>query len=159
MSRQVTIQVSEHVIRRTATAVLLLAAALTAAAAHAWAPATRTSEAAAQPQQDVIRLESRLSRLEQRFYSVEASIRALEQQPRLPDPAAARPARDPEVSLLLTEVEALRRRLAEVECGLTKIDERTLTPAAREERRKSAGGGADPCRLGVGTPVRLSARP
>ena len=35
------------------------------------------------PQQDIIRLESRLAQLEQRFYTIETSVRTLEQQSRL----------------------------------------------------------------------------
>jgi hypothetical protein len=95
----------------------------------------------------VTRIESRLSLLEQRFYSMEANIRGLEQQSRLSGVTTSRDARDPEVGLLRAEVVALRQRLAEIECALAKVDERTLTPAAREARRKSTGGTTDPCRL------------
>jgi hypothetical protein len=131
---------------------------LAAAAAYAWVPVAGTGEAAAPPQ-NVARIESRLSQLEQRIYSIESSIRGLEQQSRLSDITSGRSARDPEVGLLRTEVEALRLRLAEVECGLAKVDERTLTAAAREARRKSDGGARDTCRLNVDSPLRLPARP
>ncbi|HEX8557762.1 MAG TPA: hypothetical protein VF668_06665 [Pyrinomonadaceae bacterium] len=138
----------------------VLALLASAAALYAGRTAWGVGEAATPAPQDVIRLESRLSRLEQRLSTIELSIRGLEQQSRL---SAAAPggtgARAPEVSLLRSEVEALRRRLADAECGLAKVDERTLTPAAREERRQSAAAPTDPCRLGAETPVRLSARP
>jgi hypothetical protein len=107
----------------------------------------------------VTRIESRLNQLEQRIYSIESSIRGLEQQSRLSGVTAGRSARDPEIGLLRTEVEALRLRLAEVECGLAKVDERTLTAAAREARRKSVGGAGDPCRLDADAPLRLPSRP
>ena len=138
-------------------AALLLVSAL-AAAAYAGGPVTGTSEAAA-PLQDVTRLENRLTRLEQSIYSIETSIRGLEQQSRLSGVTAGMAARDPELGLLRAEVEALRGRLAEVECGLAKLDERTLTPAARRVRRGPAAGAGDPCRLNADTPMRLSARP
>lgn len=138
--------------------VLLLCSALTAAAAYAGGAAAGGGVVAPLPQ-DVIRIESRLSQLEQRFYSVEASIRGLEQQSRLSGLGAGRAARDPEVSLLRSDVEALGRRLAEAECALARVDERTLSAAAKRAREKSAGVPGDPCRLNVDTPVRLPARP
>ncbi|HEY0172454.1 MAG TPA: hypothetical protein VGB98_15640 [Pyrinomonadaceae bacterium] len=137
-------------------AVLLFAAA---AAAYALRPAASTGEAATPAPQDLIRVESRIGRLEQRFYSVEASIRGLEQQLRAPAAVRGSGARDPEVGLLRAEVESLRRRLADVECGLSRVDERTLTPAAREARRKSSAGNADPCRLDADAPLRPATRP
>lgn len=122
--------------------------------------AGKSSTAAAVPPQDVTRIESRLSQLEQRFYSIETSIRGLEQQSRLSDVRTERATRDPEVGLLRADVEALRRRLAEIECGVVKMDERTLTPAAKEARQKSVAGGAgDPCRLNAEAPLRLPTRP
>lgn len=137
--------------------VLVLVSAI-AAAAYAGGPAAGTGEAATPPQ-DVIRIESRLSQLEQRFYSVEASIRGLEQQSRLSDINSGRAARDPEVGLLRAEVEALRQRLIEVECGLAKVDERTLNAAAKRARQGPSRGAGDPCRLNADAPVRLPSRP
>lgn len=140
-------------------AALLLVLTVFVGASYALAPA-RGGAAAAPPPQDLIRVESRLTQLEQRLYLMETSLRGLEQQARLsaPSPGAAR--RDPEVELLRTELDALRLRLAEAECGLARVDERTLTPAARETRRKAeAANAADPCRLNPEAPLRLSARP
>lgn len=145
--------------RRTPASRWPLALALVAAAAfYAGRPAVGTGEAATPAPQDLIRVESRLGQLEQRFYAVESSIRGLEQQSRA-SYAAPRPGtRDPEVGLLRSELESLRRRLAEVECGLSRVDERTLTPQAREARRKNAAG-ADPCRLDADATPRPMSRP
>jgi uncharacterized protein with PIN domain len=137
----------------------VLALVLAAVAAYTGKPAMRTGEAATVPPQDVTRIESRLSLIEQRFYSIEASIRSLEQQSRVSGITTGRAAPDPEVGQLRAEVESLRQRLAEIECGLVKVDERTLTPAAREARRKYARNAGDPCRLNADSPLRLSARP
>jgi hypothetical protein len=141
-------------------ATLLLVLTIFAGASYALTPARGGTEAAAPPPQDLIRVESRLTQLEQRLYSIETSLRGLEQQVRLPaaSPGAAR--RNAEVELLRTELDTLRLRLAEVECGLARVDERTLTPAARETRRKAEPANvADPCRLNPEVPLRLSARP
>ncbi|HEV2764447.1 MAG TPA: hypothetical protein VGV38_15820 [Pyrinomonadaceae bacterium] len=143
--------------RRTAAhawpAIFLLLAA--AAVAYAWRPALDAGGAASPPAQDLTRIESRLSQMEQRFYSIEASIRSLEQQSRLSELTAGRGARDPEVALLRADVDAMRRRLAEVECALARVDERTLTAAARKAR----GEPGDPCRLNADAPLRLPGRP
>jgi hypothetical protein len=136
---------------------LLVVAAVTA---YTGKSAARTVAATPLPTQDVTRIESRLSQLEQRLYSIETNIRGLEQQLRLSSSTTERAtARDPEVGLLRTEVEALRQRLAEIECGLARVDERTLTPSAKEARRKSTGGTSNPCRLNADAPLRLPTRP
>lgn len=109
--------------------------------------------------QDVIRIESRISQLEQRFYTLELSMRSLEQQSRMSGAPRESAARDSEVVLLRAEVDGLRRLLGEIECGLAKVDERTLSQAAREARRKTATGAVDPCRLSADTPLRLPTRP
>lgn len=139
-------------------AVLVLVSAFAVAGTYAGVKAVDRSEAAA-PSQDTIRIESRLSQLEQRIYSIETSIRGLQQQSRLADVNAGRAARDPEVGLLRSEMDTLRRQLAEVECGLARVDERTLTVAARAARRKTEAGAGDPCRLNADAPLRLSTNP
>jgi chromosome segregation ATPase len=115
-------------------------------------PANSTAEA-----QDLTGIERRISLLEQRFYSVETSINRLEQQTRLTPGTASSQERTIEINLLRSEVETLQRRLAEAECGLLKLDERTLSPAARQARQRASG--TDPCRLSADSPVKLSARP
>jgi hypothetical protein len=141
--------------------VILLLVSLLAAGGIAYKGKSlmRTVEATPSPPQDLTRIESRLSLLEQRFYTMETSIRGLEQQLRLSSSTMARTERDPELRLLRAEVEALRQRLAEIECGLARVDERTLNPAAKEARRKSAGGATEPCRFNADAPLRLPTRP
>lgn len=111
--------------------------------------------------QDTVHLERRISLLEQRFYSIETSINRLEQQASLSQrPSVTQPSgREMEVNLLRAEMETLRRRLVEIECGLVKLDERTTTPAAREARKRPSASSTDPCRLNSEAPVQLSTRP
>jgi len=110
--------------------------------------------------QDVRSLDRRISSLEQRLYSIETSINRLERsaiaQPR---PATSPGARDPEINLLRGEIQTLQLRLSEIECGLLKLDQRTLAPAVREARRSSGERSADPCRIDPAGPLRLSTRP
>lgn len=135
----------------------LLALALVAAAAYGWRAGDSSASAAAPAAQDISRVETRISLLEQRFRSVELSISRLEQQSRLPTTTPGVATRGEDLNLLRAEVDALRRRLAEAECGLLRIDERTLAPAARDDRRRA--GATDPCRLNSPAPVNLSSRP
>jgi chromosome segregation ATPase len=107
------------------------------------------------PQQDVIRLETRVNQLEQRLYSLDGNVRNLEQQLRLVG-STGRSAGAEDAARLRFELQALQQRVAEHECALAKLDERTLSPAMRAARRKSGPGANDPCRLNVDTPVQLS---
>lgn len=104
-----------------------------------------------EPQQDVIRLENRLSQLEQRLYSIETSLRTVEQQTRLGS-ISSRGVSPEEIAVMHSEIQTLQNRMIENECSLAKLDERTLTP----ERRRRAGA-TDPCRLDFETPIRLPA--
>lgn len=105
------------------------------------------------PQQDFIRLEQRINQLEQRLFGIENTLRSVEQQSRLGG-AGSRGATPEDVARLRLEVQALTNRLAEHECALAKLDERTLSPAMRAARRKSAVG-SDVCRQNVDAPVQL----
>ena len=114
------------------------------------------SSTAAEATQDVSSLDRRLSLLEQRFYSMESSITRLQtyiasQRPPVTQPGTS----DRDLILIREEVQRLTMRMAEIECGLIKLDERT-TPATR---RNAAGKSNDPCRLNPDTPVRLSTHP
>jgi hypothetical protein len=111
--------------------------------------------------QDTVNLERRISLLEQRFYSVESSINRLERQATISQRTIPQQSgtSEMEVNLLRAEVETLRRRIGEIECGLIKLDERTATPAARESRRKANPPTTDPCRQSAELPLKLSARP
>ena len=106
--------------------------------------------------QDPASLDRRLSMLEQRFYSMESSISRLQtyvatQRPQVSQPSTS----DRELSLMREELQRLTLRMAEIDCGLIKLDERT-TPAAR---RNPTAKSNDPCRLNPDTPVRLSTHP
>jgi hypothetical protein len=113
-------------------------------------------EHAAAPPQDAIRLETRINQLEQRLYTIETSIRTLEQQSRIGS-VTSRTVTPEEVAALRAEVQSLGLRLSDEECAIAKLDERTLTPAARAARIRS-GARTEPCRLNADTPVRFPER-
>jgi len=109
------------------------------------------------PQQDVIRLDARISQLEQRFYTVENSLRTLEQQSRISGMNRGGGSVTPDdIAVLRSEIQTLQVRIMEDECALAKLDERTLTPTAREARRRAAGN--DPCRNNFELPLRPPTR-
>jgi hypothetical protein len=117
-----------------------------------------SSANAALPAQDLMSLDRRLSTLEQRLFLIESNITQLQQrvqyaQPQ--QPAVTTTTRDPEVERLRAELSLLQSRLGEVECGVLKLDERTLPAAARAQQAKPT----DPCRSQPNTHVRLSSRP
>jgi len=102
----------------------------------------------AEPQQDVIRLDTRINQLEQRLYIIENNLRNLDQQARV---GGARAVSPEDLTRLMAEVSALERRLADDECGLARLDERTLSP----EVRRKAGGASNECRQNINAPLRL----
>jgi hypothetical protein len=106
--------------------------------------------------QDPVRLETRINQLEQRLYTIETSLRMLEQQSRA-GAVTPRTVTPDDFSVLRAEIQALQLRLNDDECAIAKLDERTLSPAAREARRRSAAR-TEPCRLSADTPVRLPER-
>ena len=103
------------------------------------------------PQQDVMRLESRFNQLETRLTFIENRLRSVEQQSRLSD---SRGVGQNDWAVLRSELQTLQQRVAEHECALAKLDERTLAPNARATRRRSAAEN-DPCRASSDTPIRL----
>jgi hypothetical protein len=107
----------------------------------------------ATPPQDAIRLESRINQLETRLYTIEASIRSLEQQSRLAG-ASQRGLSQDDLVRLRADIQTLQLRLVEDECALARLDERTLSPAMR---RKLVGR-PDPCRATPDAPLQLSDR-
>jgi len=110
------------------------------------------SNASSGAEQDINRLDSRMTQLEQRLYTIESSLRNLEQQSRI-NSLPSRSVRSEDLDRLNSGLQALERRLADDECGLARIDERTLSPEARNARRKS--GVSDQCRSNLNTPLRL----
>jgi hypothetical protein len=119
----------------------------------------RTSAYAGEGAQDTVYLDRRISTLEMRLSTIESSLRSLEQQAMASQRMTqGQPTRDPEISLARTEIEMLRGRLRELECGLTHLDERTLSVTAREALKRSSGQSTDPCRLNPETPLQISPR-
>jgi hypothetical protein len=108
------------------------------------------------PQQDVIRLEQRINQMEQRLYAMETTLRSVEQQARLGG-TTSRDLSQQEVTLLTSQLQSLQLRLADYDCALAKLDERTLSPAMRDARRKAAAV-SDPCRSNADAPLRLPDR-
>jgi len=117
--------------------------------------AARTS-AGPVPQQDVIRLDARISQLEQRFYTMETSVRTLEQQSRIAGMNRGGSVTPDDITLLRSEIQRLQARIMEDECALAKLDERTLSPTARDARQRAAGN--DPCRANFELPLRPPSR-
>lgn len=106
--------------------------------------------------QDPGSLDRRLSLLEQRFYSVESSVSRLQQyvatqRPSVPQPTTS----DRDLILMREELQRLTLRMAEIDCGLIKLDERTTPVARRNPTAKSN----DPCRLNPDQSLRLSTHP
>lgn len=103
----------------------------------------------------------RVDQLEQRFYQLESKIDRVEQEARRP--AVSTPSitggNDAEMRLLRSELDSMRLRLGEAECGLLHVDERTLTLAARAARKKALAGGTENCRSNSSSAIELSARP
>lgn len=110
----------------------------------------------ATPQQDVIRLETRVNQLETRLYSIESNLRTIEQQSRLAG-TSQRGLSQEDVARLRAEIQTLQLRLAEDECALARLDERTLSPSMRDARRKSATR-IDSCRANPDAPLQLPDR-
>ncbi|HEX2268238.1 MAG TPA: hypothetical protein VHH35_01815 [Pyrinomonadaceae bacterium] len=107
--------------------------------------------------QDPAGLDRRISMLEQRFYRLETSISRLEQVVASQRSIGSTPDRsDREITLLSQELQRLQLRMTELECGLVKIDERTLPASARRSGDQKS---TDPCRASPNTQLRLSARP
>jgi uncharacterized protein YlxW (UPF0749 family) len=122
-------------------------------------PGNTSLEPEAMAAQDVMILDRRISSLEQRFFSLESSINQLQQQYMASRSSPASPnTRNPEIDRLRSEILLLEQRIREVECGVVKLDERTLPASARESRRAERQGN-DPCRLRPETPLQLSSRP
>jgi predicted nucleic acid-binding Zn-ribbon protein len=139
--------------------VLILSAVVGTSAVNYRGPSIRTSIGAATASaQDAFYLDRRISMLETRLRSVESSMRSLQQQAMRSERPTTQPARDPEVTLLRSEVEILNSRLRELECALVRLDERTLSPSAKEAQRRTALQSSDPCRVNPDTPIQLSPR-
>ena len=113
-----------------------------------------------QAQQDPF-LTQRLNQIEQRFNSFETRITRLEQELRYTGIMRGTPANNDntEIRLLNSQMEIMQRRIGEIECALLKLDERTLTDAARQGRRKTGGDLSEACRRNSNVPLQLSVFP
>lgn len=106
--------------------------------------------------QDPAGLDRRISLLEQRFYQLESSMNRLQQVVASQRSTGATTDSTREITLLSQELQRLQLRMTEIECGLVKLDERTLAASAR---RSGEPRSTDPCRATPNTSLRLSARP
>lgn len=114
------------------------------------------SKVEANATQDVNSLDRRISMLEQRFYALDSSLNRLQQYmaSQRPVTTTTQPSiSERELLVLREEVQRLSVRLGEVECGVVKLDERTVNPNRR------GGRSTDPCRLSPDAPLRLPTRP
>lgn len=104
-------------------------------------------------------LSRRIDQVEQRFYSLESRLNRLEtsSSPSIMSPQV-RGTNDVELQFLRTQIDGLRTRVGELECGLLRVDERTL-PAASRTARRQLSRNAEPCRQDPARSVELSARP
>lgn len=120
---------------------------------------TDKGTSAVHAQQDPF-LERRINQIEQRFNLIETRISRVEQQSRFTDIVPQTSVnRDIEINLMRSQIQSLQLRIAELECNLLKLDERTLTAAAKQSRRKVNTNEIDRCRENPNTSVQLSARP
>src|SRR5262245_25535273 len=98
--------------------------------------------------QDPSSLDRRISMLEQRFFTLESSMNRLQtsvaSQRSVNTSSSSSDLRDRQVDQLQQDMQRLQLRLAEVECGLLKLDERTATAGAN--RRSGEPRPTDPCR-------------
>jgi predicted nucleic acid-binding Zn-ribbon protein len=105
-------------------------------------------------------LEQRINRIEQNLNYIETRLNRLEQNSSLPSitPKIA-DNNGIETRALRSEIEILQLRVGELECGMLRLDERTLTDTARRSRGQKALSATDPCRKDASAPLKLSARP
>ena len=135
--------------------------AVAAAKAYTLRTSFGTTMPAAQAQ-DVGFLDRRINLLEQRFYSIESRLNRLEQQMSMAQrvvPTPSQPMRDPDVDVLRNDSESLKARVRELECGILRLDERTLPEGTKDTRRRTGAQPKDPCRVNPETPIKLSVRP
>jgi hypothetical protein len=119
-------------------------------------PDSSASRPAPASGQDTTFLGQRINMLEQRLNLIESSIRTLDQQISTQRSVAPQPNRNPDTAVLQSEIEVLRSLVRELQCGLVHVDERTLSAAAKEARKRMKADPTDPCRLMPETPVQLT---
>jgi hypothetical protein len=104
-------------------------------------------------------LARRIDQVEQRFYSLESRLNRLEMgsSPSIVSPQV-RNTNEVDLQFLRTHVDSLRTRVGELECGVLRLDEMTMSSGSRTSRRQT-GRNAEPCRQDPARAVELSARP
>src|SRR3954464_13754987 len=80
-------------------------------------------------------LSRRVDMLEQRLYSIESRLSSMSSRVEPPMISTIPSTAQNDVNFLRTQMDGMRVRLGEVECGLLKLDERTLTAAQRRTNR------------------------
>ena len=115
-------------------------------------------------QQDVM-LDRRIGQIEQRFYTIESRLNQLESASRYGSSSSIGNRNDTELRLMRVELDRLRAdmdllktRVADVECAMFKLDERTLSSAARTIRKRTEPDTNEGCRMDFNTPIQLSTR-
>ena len=107
-------------------------------------------------------LAQRINQIEQRFTLIESRLNQIEQQSRysqLTSPNVNN-LQDTELRLIHSQLDTLQLRLEETECGLLRLDERTLSNTARQARKSANSvASSDICRETPNVPLQLSARP
>lgn len=106
-------------------------------------------------------LSRRVDQIENRFYSLESRLNRVEQEASKPRPSTPGllNTNDSDVQYLRSQIDSLRLRVGEAECGLLRLDERTLTAVAKQSRVKTGPKESDRCRVDTLAPIHLSARP
>lgn len=104
-------------------------------------------------------LSRRIDQIESRFYTIESRLERVESatRPTLSPPPLIQ-GNDQEIRALQQQIDSLRTRIGELECGVLKLDERTLAASARSSRIRGTQN-SELCRREIGLPVQLSARP
>jgi|SRR5207253_11477933 len=127
-------------------ALIVALCAMVGISARAYFPGTDAAST-----QNIAGLESSVRSLEQRLNFIETRISRLEQQSVLNStPQASSTRNELQFDLLQRQIATLQGQITEIECGLAKLDERTLPPRVRAERIN------DPCRLNPDVPLRLA---
>ncbi len=117
------------------------------------------ADAANSSTQDVQSLDRRISFLEQRLFMIESRISRVEQQVAVNIRAPGSSQQNRTEIELRQQIEAMKAQINQITCGLARLDERTLSVAARQSERRNGNSTPDPCRLNPETPLRLSTRP
>ena len=117
---------------------------------------TSSELTSSEPGQDIMSVDRRVTTLEQHMYTLDSNLNQIQQQIMMLNRISSQPTgSSAEVQQLRIELDLLRSKVAEVECALAKLDERTLTTG----KPKVRAGVKDPCRLDPQTPIEIPGHP